>query len=84
MNRLEDYYSLKPLVEKICTKQSKILMLGCGNSSTLLLVSILIILALSEDMYLNGYENIYNIDISPVVIEQMRKRNQNLSAMKCK
>jgi len=59
-------------------------MLGCGNSSTLLLVSILIILALSEDMYLNGYENIYNIDISPVVIEQMRKRNQNLSAMKCK
>ncbi|KAL1725285.1 S-adenosyl-L-methionine-dependent methyltransferase [Schizophyllum commune] len=38
-------------------------MLGCGNSK------------LSEDMWDDGYHNIVNIDYSPVVIEQMRRRN---------
>ena len=36
-------------------------MLGCGNSK------------LSEQMYEDGYTNILNVDISPTVIEQMRK-----------
>lgn len=37
--------------------------MGCGNS------------ILSEEMYDKGYKHIYNVDISPVVIEQMAKRN---------
>ncbi len=30
--RLQDYQTLKPKLEKVMTKDSKILMLGCGNS----------------------------------------------------
>ncbi|PBK99613.1 S-adenosyl-L-methionine-dependent methyltransferase [Armillaria gallica] len=49
--------------ELIPDKTSKILMLGCGNST------------LSEDMYDDGYKNIVNVDYSSVVIEQMQKRH---------
>jgi len=45
-------------------------MLGCGNA------------LLSENMYRNGHENIYNIDISQVVIDQMKIRNKDLVNMK--
>ena len=44
-------------------------MLGCGNAK------------LSEEMYDAGYRNIYNIDISPVVIEQMADRNHHREKM---
>lgn len=43
----------------------KILNLGCGNS------------VLSEEMYDAGFKSIYNIDISPTVIELMAKRNSS-------
>jgi hypothetical protein len=36
---------------------------------------------LSEDMYDDGYVDIVNIDFSPVVIEQMRVRNEARSSM---
>ncbi|KAG7443556.1 S-adenosyl-L-methionine-dependent methyltransferase [Guyanagaster necrorhizus] len=52
------------LRELIPDKMSKILMLGCGNST------------LSEDMYDDGYKNIVNVDYSSVVIEQMRRRHR--------
>ncbi|KAH0582790.1 hypothetical protein H2248_010700 [Termitomyces sp. 'cryptogamus'] len=39
-------------------------MLGCGNSK------------LSEEMWDDGYKNIVNIDYSPVVVEQMRRRHE--------
>lgn len=42
----------------------KILNLGCGNS------------IYCEDMYDDGFSEIYNMDISSVCIEQMLKRNQ--------
>ncbi|KAF8817463.1 S-adenosyl-L-methionine-dependent methyltransferase [Phlegmacium glaucopus] len=45
------------------SKSSRILMLGCGNST------------LSEDMWDDGYRNIVNVDYSAVLIEQMRKRH---------
>lgn len=61
---LEDFSSLRPLIEKFVKKNNQILMLGCGNSK------------LSEDMYDFGYHNILNIDISTVVIDQMKERNQ--------
>lgn len=56
---LEDFKSLKPLLEEIfqTKKDMKILILGCGNA------------CLSEDMYDDGYFDIYNIDISKVVID---------------
>ena len=38
-------------------------MIGCGNAN------------ISEDMYDAGYHNIYNIEISSVVIKQMKERN---------
>ncbi|KIY48139.1 S-adenosyl-L-methionine-dependent methyltransferase [Fistulina hepatica ATCC 64428] len=44
-------------------KSSRILMLGCGNST------------LSEDMWSDGYHDIVNIDYSSIVIEQMRRRH---------
>lgn len=68
---LEDYDSLKDIFLKSLKENSKILMLGCGNSE------------LSEKMYINGYKNIINIDISKVVIDQMQKRNEDKPEMKC-
>ncbi|KAG1442304.1 hypothetical protein G6F56_011119 [Rhizopus delemar] len=57
------YAELKPLLnEAIPNKEAKILMLGCGNST------------LGEDMYLDGYKNITNIDYSKTVIENMKLR----------
>ncbi|KAJ2782698.1 hypothetical protein H4R18_002124 [Coemansia javaensis] len=57
------YADLKPLLaERIGSKDARILMLGCGNST------------LSSDMYQDGYEDIVNVDYSAVVIEQMRRR----------
>ena len=44
-------------------------MLGCGNA------------LMSEHMYDAGYRNIVNIDISSVVIENMRERNKERSLM---
>lgn len=43
--------------------EKEVLIMGCGNS------------AMSADMYSDGYRRIRNIDISPTVIEQMRKRH---------
>ena len=38
-----------------------------------------------EEMYDRGYRHIFNIDISPVVIEQMAKRNAiKRPELKCK
>ena len=50
-------------------KDARILVPGCGNS------------AISADMYNDGYHNLVNIDFSPVVIEQMQRRYQDLSDM---
>ena len=70
---LEDYETLKSMIYeyKLDKKEAKILMLGCGNAE------------MSEDMYDDGFLNIYNIDISENVIVQMNERNKDTS-MKCK
>jgi ubiquinone/menaquinone biosynthesis C-methylase UbiE len=61
---LDNYSSLKTLINTLLTeKDGKILMLGCGNSK------------LSEEMYLDGYKNICNIDRCGIVISQMFNRN---------
>ncbi|KAF9508164.1 hypothetical protein BS47DRAFT_1303165 [Hydnum rufescens UP504] len=53
------------LLDVIPSRSSKILILGCGNSS------------LSEDMYLDGFEDITNVDYSSVVISAMMKRHHD-------
>ncbi len=70
LRRLENYAALKSFINKVAGKEAKILMLGCGNA------------LLSEEMYDDGYKNIDNIDISPVVIEQMKSRNAARPEMK--
>ncbi|KXJ26006.1 EEF1A lysine methyltransferase 4 [Exaiptasia diaphana] len=65
----KSYGDFKQLLSENINKGDRILMLGCGNSS------------LSEDMYRDGYINIVNIDFSPVVIENMRKKCQDMIDM---
>lgn len=57
---------LLPIFEKITKehgKETRMLMLGCGNSK------------LSEVLYDAGFKNIVNLDYSGVVIEQMKERH---------
>ncbi len=65
----KSYSDFKHLMIQHVKKNDRILMLGCGTSR------------LSEDMYHDGYKNIVNIDYSPVVIEKMKQRHQNLVEM---
>ena len=67
---LEEYESLSPLIDRYVKKTHRILMLGCGNSE------------LSEQMYMSGYRNIFNMDISSVVIKQMSIRNADKKEMR--
>lgn len=77
---MEDYEAIEPLIDAVFDKvmpeggpeseevikwkeSVSILNLGCGNS------------ILPEELYDRGYKNIFNIDISPIVIEQMHRRN---------
>lgn len=51
---LEDFSSLRPILQNLIDKEHSILQLGCGNAD------------LSADMYDSGYHNVENIDISEV------------------
>lgn len=65
----KSYEDFKELIHEHVGKRDRILMLGCGNST------------LSEDMYNDGYRNIINIDFSPVVIENMKRKCKDLVEM---
>lgn len=56
------YSGLKTILENYVSKNSKVLMIGCGNALT------------TEEMVQDGYEDITNIDISAVVIEAMQQK----------
>ncbi|KAH6916050.1 S-adenosyl-L-methionine-dependent methyltransferase [Coprinopsis sp. MPI-PUGE-AT-0042] len=49
--------------ELVPNKSSRVLMLGCGNST------------LGEDMYDDGYKSIVNTDYSDILIDQTKKRH---------
>ena len=66
---LEDYSTLQSYITSRILRSDKILVPGCGNS------------AISADMYKDGYLNLYNIDFSPVCIEQMKKRFADMDKM---
>ena len=53
---LEDFKSLKPLLEIYIKPEHKILVIGCGNAN------------FSEDLYDAGYHHVWNMDLSSVVI----------------
>uniref|UniRef100_A0A0E0PM23 Methyltransferase type 11 domain-containing protein n=1 Tax=Oryza rufipogon TaxID=4529 RepID=A0A0E0PM23_ORYRU len=63
------YPALRPLLRARLPASSRVLMLGCGNS------------LLSEDMVKDGYEEVVNVDISSVVIEQMREKHMDVRDM---
>lgn len=66
---LENYESLKPLMDNLFERHNKILNIGCGNAE------------LTEDMYDDGYTQIWNTDISEIVIDAMKARNVNRPGM---
>lgn len=70
---LEDYQSLYSILKefKLNKENARILNLGCGNSE------------FCENMYDDGYPNIYNIDICINVIEYMKERNKSRNKMTC-
>ncbi|KAI1791823.1 S-adenosyl-L-methionine-dependent methyltransferase [Ganoderma leucocontextum] len=53
--------------ELIPDKSSRVLMLGCGNST------------LSQDMYDDGYKNIVNADYSGILIDKMKRKHAGLA-----
>ena len=66
-NQLYDWYFdwnyVSPFVKQITeNRKNNVLVLGCGNSS------------LSYEMAQEGFHSIYSIDISSVVIEQMKEK----------
>jgi len=66
------YDTLKHILGGVVPKShKKILMVGCGNSR------------MSEHMVKDGYssKSIINVDISPIVIQQMQKKNPDLEWM---
>lgn len=67
---LENYETLKPLLDNIIARDQSILNVGCGNAE------------LTEDMYDDGYSNIVNTDISPIVIQNMMMRNKHRVGMR--
>jgi SAM-dependent methyltransferase len=61
---LMSYSTLRDLLRPRINFDSRILIVGCGNSP------------FSAEMYDDGYHNIVNIDFSKVVIDEMRQRHQ--------
>lgn len=56
-----DWWRVSPLLkDHIGDRKNKVLVLGCGNST------------MSSDMVKDGFQKVYNIDISSVVINNMR------------
>ncbi|GJM88477.1 hypothetical protein PR202_ga04546 [Eleusine coracana subsp. coracana] len=78
----QTYPALRPLLRARVPASSRVLMLGCGNSRTSPFSCSLLAPMLSEDMANDGYEDIVNIDISSVVIEQMKEKHTEIPQLK--
>jgi ubiquinone/menaquinone biosynthesis C-methylase UbiE len=59
---LQTFESLRPYLTQYLPSPCRILHLGCGNS------------LLGEDLWLNNFGDVINIDYSPSVIDTMKKR----------
>ncbi|XP_074589478.1 uncharacterized protein LOC141845308 isoform X2 [Curcuma longa] len=60
------YSALRPFIRKYVPVSARVLVVGCGNA------------LMSEDMVMDGYVSISNIDISSVVIEMMMKKYEHI------
>ena len=60
---------LRDIVMSLVKPESKVLVIGCGNSR------------LSPQLYEAGIHNIINVDISEVVVQQMRARFKEMDKM---
>tara|TARA_B100000530_G_C15927615_1_gene475610 strand:+ start:2266 stop:2817 length:552 start_codon:yes stop_codon:yes gene_type:complete len=71
-NNYEWYFDSNKILDilKNTNKSKKILIVGCGNSN------------LGECLYDAGYENIYNVDFSEVIINEQIKKNISRPNMK--
>eukprot|EP00976_Prorocentrum_cordatum_P099925 1192030-Prorocentrum_minimum.AAC.7 len=67
---LVSYPTIAPHILPHMESHHKILVIGCGNSD------------LSTGLYEDGFRNITSMDISPVVIQQMKQRFGNYSEMR--
>ncbi|GAO52312.1 S-adenosyl-L-methionine-dependent methyltransferase [Saitoella complicata NRRL Y-17804] len=63
------YKDLEPWLSEHLKPESKILMLGCGNST------------LSADLYNAGYKHVHNIDFAPTCIERMKALHADKAEM---
>lgn len=66
---LENYQSLRPILQKVLSHSHRILNIGCGNSS------------LSSELYQNGFKQVTNIDFSEEVISHMEEKHRRESLM---
>jgi ubiquinone/menaquinone biosynthesis C-methylase UbiE len=63
---LENYEELRDYIREHISRESQILIPGCGNST------------LGVEMHKDGYDNIEQFDFSDVVVEQMSRRYPEL------
>ncbi|XP_027115814.2 uncharacterized protein [Coffea arabica] len=68
----QKYPSLAPLLHLYIPRHHRVLVVGCGNS------------AFSEGMVNDGYAQVFNIDISSVVIAAMQRKYSSCSQLKYK
>ncbi|KAF0898076.1 hypothetical protein E2562_001743 [Oryza meyeriana var. granulata] len=66
----QKYLTLAPLLALYVRRHHRLLLVGCGNS------------VFGENMVDDGYQDIVNIDISSVVIEQMKKKYRDKPHLK--
>uniref|UniRef100_A0ACD5ZSM8 Uncharacterized protein n=1 Tax=Avena sativa TaxID=4498 RepID=A0ACD5ZSM8_AVESA len=66
----QKYPALAPLLRLYARTHQRLLLVGCGNS------------VFGENMVDDGYQDVVNIDISSVVIEQMKKKYHDKPQLK--
>jgi len=66
----QKYPALAPLLRLYLAPHHRLLLVGCGNS------------VFGENMVDDGYQDVVNIDISSVVIEQMKKKYHDKPQLK--
>ncbi|PUZ52283.1 hypothetical protein GQ55_6G257800 [Panicum hallii var. hallii] len=66
----QKYPALAPLLRLYLAPHHSLLLVGCGNS------------VFGENMVDDGYQDVVNIDISSVVIEQMKKKYHDMPRLK--
>lgn len=65
-----EWSRISPLLKKYIKEKNDALVIGCGNST------------MSNDLISEGFKNVTNIDISPVVIKQMQKAYKGQKKLK--